>query len=125
MQRGELLDGTWEFIGKEVYLLSAKEWVNHEDYVEGMRWQFCLNFAANRYEQGVIIETSPNGERVEMEYIYNNERQRLTVDIEIQDIYKVIPSLYNTSLNSIIRLKLLSDDASASSMRYILRRVNN
>lgn len=123
MQKGELLDGTWEFIGKEIYFPPLEKWIDKDDYVKGMKWKFCLGFAINGMEQGTIIESAPDVDCTDMVYIYNPEKQTLTVDIIIQDVYEVIPSQYGTSENPVIRLSILTDAFPAPYMRYILRKI--
>ncbi|MFI3302272.1 MAG: hypothetical protein SNH35_03145 [Rikenellaceae bacterium] len=82
-----LLDGKWEFINHEIYLSQTDTWIPQADFVNGMTWQFRLGCAFRDYEQGIIVESAPEVEDVEMEYIYSPKHGRLTVDVEIQDVY--------------------------------------
>lgn len=99
------------------------KWINQDQYKEGMKWQFCQNLSFGAQEQGLIIETAPNGTPIEMEYLYNYEKQTLVVDLEVQDRYEVIYSPYGTPLNPVIRLSILTGEFAAPYMRYILRRI--
>ncbi len=118
-----LLDGKWEFIGAEIYIHSTKEWVNSDDYVKGMEWNFRTGFAFSNQEHGTIVESAPAEEQVEMEYLYSHTKQKLIVDIEVQDVYEVIVSPLGTAENPVIRLNILSTQYPLPYMRYILRRV--
>ncbi|MFI3258904.1 MAG: hypothetical protein R3Y16_02275 [Rikenellaceae bacterium] len=94
MKRETLLDGTREFIGKEIYLPTKKIWINQDNFEAGkISWQFCLSTVHDNCEQGTIIERTPSLTAIEMEYIYNPSKQRLIVDAEIEDKYEVTPSV--------------------------------
>lgn len=123
MQKKELLDGTWEFIGKEIYLPPLKKWIDQEDYVEGLKWEFHPEFALDGVEKGMITESAPDVKSIEMAYIYDRYKQSLRVDVEIQDIYEVIPSQYGTAENPVIRLNILTGEFPAPYLRYILRKI--
>lgn len=115
-----LLDGKWAFTAHEIYLPQADKWIPQTDFVEGMTWQFCLSCAFCNHEQGVIIESAPDVEAIEMEYIYFAKQRRLTVDVEIQDVYYITFGEFD---NSTIQLSSLTNKDSGISVRYTLKRV--
>ncbi len=100
-----------------------EKWINQEKYEEGMAWEFFTAFASDGKEQGTIIESAPKRGNIEMAYSYDSKTQTLTVDIEIEDKYQVIPSIHGTDENPIIRLSILTGEFPAPYMQYVLRKM--
>ncbi len=120
MTETTLLDGKWAFTAQEIYLPQTGEWAPQTISRYGMTWQFCLACAFSNHEQGIIIESATEVEDIEMEYIYSAKHRRLTVDVEIQDVYYLT---FDELDSSIIQLSSLVNKDNGASVRYTLKRM--
>ncbi|MFI3330930.1 MAG: hypothetical protein R3Y38_03920 [Rikenellaceae bacterium] len=118
MENLSLLQGKWEFIGQEIFNKKSKLWIEQGNFSEQVTWNFNLNFASQCVEYGKIDEESVVTKTTPMQYSYNSNKQRLIVDADVQDKYKI-----EFTTEGIMVLEILTINHALPYMRYLLRRL--